>query len=948
MGSMNDLSSVEWTAPRPSTGQQYPQTSGNYYPALRPTPPLSGRSTPSLLQQNQKTLSNAPTRSNASTPANDTFANLVSFNASRSTKGLSLQEQQKQLQEEKAKQEADKRRAFDAQFGSSQGGPTSSYRSSSPNGIKSPPAYSATSEYGGHKLSQIINKPFAGIPTADPSMKRVPIEDENDLLSAFDSSAPVDRSSHMPDISGSISIDTSTQEAKDLGKSFVSLRQASNEISGGYNEDLNDDPFGLGMTAKKSSAEPVTTANGAVTDNDDVLGLLGRPVSAFARKPEAESNVSESPQDVERHPQDRAVAELVDMGFPPDRARRALEATESGTDVQGAVGWLLNQAHEETSSQIRSSRNEDGRDERTRTSRARPAPARRRGSSSEAAKPAWMQDQGRLNSGQNRMSSKSPVNGEKDPAQYASDLGNKMFKTAGSLWKTGTKKLNQAVQEFNSDSDSSQPKWMKDAQPESGARRPKSQDKDNNVQDRDRMARKSQKAPVAQPADLNVTDEAMMLEADSRPPPRKSRAKPSPVAERSDHQREQDPPMPSKPREQILPQPRFMQQAPARDPKAKLSRQAVEAETSQAYISPARRKQPTPKTVPAETQPDLLFESSSKTSSEPIQSRPTPSPQPRAIPTTSIPSRQPAPKRNVPSLSSFALQASTRGRQEGNAAFKRGDYAQATTHYSSSLSAIPTTHPLAIVILTNRALSHSKIGDPKASIADAKSALDLIGSSKGLGEMIDLGDEGSKQMSAYWEKAMMRQAEALEHLERWSEAAVAWRSCVEAGVGGATSSAGRNRCEKAAAPASQSRASSAPKKPIMKARPKPTALGDLAPDSESVTRLRAANAAADRLDDEKFALADIVDQRVSRWRAGKEGNLRALLSTLETVLWEDSGWKKVGMGDVLLPGKVKLVYMKGIAKVHPDKVSARNWVRLLLAPDNVLRSFLRPPPRSRR
>ena len=945
---MNDLSGVEWTAPRPSTGQQYPRATGNYYPALRPTPPLSGRSTPSLLQQNQKAPGDAPARSNSSTPAEDTFANLVSFNASQSTKGLSLQEQQRKIHEEKAKQEAERRRAFDAQFGSSQAAPTISYGSNTPNGIKSPPAYSATSEYGGHKLSKIINKPFAGIPTPTiSSAKQATAEDENDLLAAFDSSAPVDRSSHMPDISRATSVDTSSQGAQGSAISPSPSEQVTNGTSGGYNENLDDDPFGLGMAANKSSTGPVIAANEAVADDDDVLGLLGRPVSEFAQMPEAKSVITEVPPDVESHTQDHAVAELVDMGFPPDRARRALEATESGTDLQAAVGWLLNQAHEQTSKRTRSNRNEIGREDRTRTSRTRPAPARRRGSSSEAAKPAWMQDQGRLSSHQNRASSKSPVDGEKDPAQYASELGNKVFKTAGSLWKTGTKKLNQAVQEFNSDSDSSQPKWMKDTQPESVTRKPRSQDRENDVQDHDRIAKKLQKGPAIHVADSSVTDEAMMLEAESRPPPRKPRTSPNPITDGPGHQREKTTPITSKTREQTPSQPKFMQQASARDVKTKLSRQAVEAETSQAYISPARRKRPTPKTAPAESQADLLFESS-KTPSEIIQSRPTPSPQPRAIPTKSIPPRQTPPKRNIPSLSSFALRASTTGRQEGNAAFKRGDYAQATTHYSKSLSAIPTTHPLAIVVLTNRALSHSKTGDPKASIADAKSALDLIGSSRGLGEVVDLGDEGPKQMSTYWEKATMRQAEALEHLERWSEAAAVWRTCVEAGIGGATSSAGRNRCEKAAAPASQSNASSAPKKAVTKPRPKPTALGDLAPDSESVTRLRAANAAADRLDDEKFALADVVDQRVSKWRAGKEGNLRALLSTLETVLWDDSGWRKVGMGDVLLPGKVKLVYMKGIAKVHPDKVSTRKPIYISPAPNNVWRSFLRPPPQSRR
>ena len=942
---MDDLSSVEWTAPKiiAPAGQQRPQASGNYYPALRPTPPISGRSTPSTLPQNQRPSNNASSRSNSSTPANDSFANLVNFNATQASKGLSLQEQQRKLQEEKAKQEAEKRKAFDAQFGFTQGVPTAGNGRITPSRITSPPTYSATSEYGGQKLSKIINKPFAGIPAAPRTATvETSVQDENDLLAAFDAAAPVDRSSHMPDVSRSTSDVQLSQGSKVIANGSSSL-QDINGTGQSYAEDPDDDPFGLGTTVRKASARNDPATNGATAGDDDVLGLLGRPVSEFAHLPEA-ITAPEAPEVVETHPQERAIAELVDMGFAPEKSRRALETTESGTDVQAAVGWLLNQAHQESRKQTRTDIQEDGS---ARVSQTKRTPGRRKSSSSGAAKPAWMREQGRSSAAQSRTESKSPVNGEKEPSQYATELSSKMFKTAGSLWKTGTKKLNQAVQELNSDSDSSQPKWMRDAQSESVARKPRPH-RESDVQDHDRTE-KPQRPSKAQPPSSNVTDEALMLEADSRPPPRKTRVKPDPTPDVPDRQREQVPSFTPKPREQDLPQPKFMQQAPARDAKTRLSRQAVEEETSQAYISPARRKRTTPKPVPTESEPDLLFQSSI-TSIQPTSSRPTPSPRPQVNPTASLPTRPTPPKRNIPPLSSFALQASTKGRQEGNAAFKRGDYAQASTHYSSSLSAVPSNHPLAIVLLTNRALSHSKTGDPKASMADAKSALDLIGTTKGIGETIDLGgDEGSKQMKPYWEKAMMRQAEALEHLERWSEAATIWRACIEAGVGGATSSAGRNRCEKAAAPPSQPKASSAPKKVAAKARPKPTALGDLAPDSESVTRLRAANAAADRLDDEKFALSDVVDQRVSRWRAGKEGNLRALLSTLENVLWEDSGWKKVGMGDVLLPGKVKLVYMKGIAKVHPDKVCLRCLHSLvlyyLLSPCD---SSPRPPLQSRR
>ena len=91
---------------------------------------------------------------------------------------------------------------------------------------------------------------------------------------------------------------------------------------------------------------------------------------------------------------------------------------------------------------------------------------------------------------------------------------------------------------------------------------------------------------------------------------------------------------------------------------------------------------------------------------------------------------------------------------------------------------------------------------------------------------------------------------------------------------------------------------------------------------EAVKKLRAANAAAEKADDEKFALTDAVDARLQAWRGGKTDNLRALLQSMDIVLWEAAGWKKVGMSDLVMPNKVKIVYMKAIAKVHPDKVSA--------------------------
>jgi hypothetical protein len=230
-------------------------------------------------------------------------------------------------------------------------------------------------------------------------------------------------------------------------------------------------------------------------------------------------------------------------------------------------------------------------------------------------------------------------------------------------------------------------------------------------------------------------------------------------------------------------------------------------------------------------------------------------------------------------------------------------------------------------------LTNLKTGDPKASIADAESALAVIGPSKGEGECIDIGGaEGTKDMAQFWAKAMTRRAEALEQLERWGEAAQAWRDCVEGGVGGSLSIQGRNRCEKAAGrgnrPTTPVRRSPAV---TAKKAARPSAIH--ASSAEAVTRLRAANKEAERVDDEKFALADGVDERLTKWRKGKEGNLRALLGSLDGVLWDGAGWKKVGMGELILPNKVKVAYMRGIAKVHPDKVrlpSGRFVFRLVI------------------
>ena len=930
---MDDLSGLEWTDSNPTTAHQKPPPFGSSYPTLRPIPPLSGSSTPAAVHpsaSSNKTLAGLAARSNYPTPANDIFANLVSFNTAQSTKNLSLQKEQQLLQEQREKAAGPRKRPKDASSGA-EGDiweKLGDWKATSSH-VTAPPSYAATNEYGGHKLSKAINEPFANIGQAPtPLTTRTLGNDGDDLLSAFNASAPVDNSSYLPAPSrhsagkDMLSIHMNNPKSTALGKV---------DTTNGSTADDDDDPFGLGT----GHAPRPTEKQAAITaDDDNVLGPLARPVSEFARK-ESTPEPSPEPSNLNTSgPIDHALAELVDMGFPPGKSREALRSTESGTDVQAAVGWLLNQAHEE-SKKTRTQPRQDQDNQRRDSKVLEPRRTRRRSGDqqADAPVPAWMRGQAHTYAGQRRQDSRSPVNGDKDPAKIAAELGNNLFKTANSLWKTGTKKLNQAVSELNSDSDSSQPKWMRDASLESTNRKPSGLQEERKVDSQNTAPPKvQQRTPTAKVP--SVTDEALMLESqDARPVPRKfaGRPKQNVPAWSTESSRDPSPAIGTRPRDQIPSQPRFTQKSTAPDPRTKLTRQAVEEQSSQAYISPARRKKATPK--PPSPEPDLLFDASQATAnSVPSKLRPKSNTltEPRMPSKSSLPTRPLPPKRLIPSILDSTLQSSTISRRSGTAAFKRGDYAEATTYYTSALSSLPQTHPLTIVLLTNRALAHLKTGDPKSCIADATAAITLIGPSHGLSETVDLGDEGSKDMNGFWSKAMTRQAEALEQLERWSEAATVWKTCVEAGIGGANTIAGRNRCEKAAG-GTFSKPTSTPRPPALKKTapkptPKPSALDELTSGpsptdcAEAVTRLRAANAEAERLDDEKFALSDKVSERVAKWKGGKEANLRALLASLETVLWEGSGWKKVGMGELIVPGRVKVVYMKGIARVHPDKV----------------------------
>lgn len=892
---MDDLNGLDWSATS-NNPPKAPAGTGNYYPTLRPTPPPqnSGKNTPLSAQGSGalKAVSKPFAPPKSSTP--DSFSNLVSFGSAKQNT-LTLQQQQEKLQAEKRKQEEEKRKQYQAQFGNNQFWDGLGSKGSNQAGT---PAVTSRSTTPALKpLSASIAR--ASSPTVSSSNGG-----DEDLFAAFSADAPVDKSSYYPPPSAP----TSGRNTPGFGTSKpvdLSKPQAW-EQSGTLGAELgdDDDPFGLGqMKAKSSAPAPITSS----ADDDDFLGDLAKPVEEVRRasppKKEVGPPLAPDSDGESDDPWDKAVAELVDMGFSAEQSRRALTESGAGIDIQAAVGWILNDAHRQAKEKQQGS-----------------APSRKNGTSSNGErremsrdtarreqKPSWMQEEGRDGSRSRREENRSP-HGEADFSKQAAAVGTNFLKTANSLWKTSQKKVQKAVAEFQQDSDPNQPKWMREAAEREHA---------------ERMAEGRGKRPQAAVPD--VTDEALMLEGGGRPQ-RKAKApapEPRQEASRFDSSHDLPPTMPRPPPERASPAPRWQQSASAPpDPRARISKQAIEEQSAQAYISPARRKKATPQ-PPPEPEVDLFSAPVPSRPSQPPRTTQRPSP-PFSKPATPIPTRPKAPTRQVPSVSPTALANSHQHRLAGTAHFKRGDYAAARQSYSSSLSSLPTSHPITIILLCNRALTGLKTGEPKSAVTDADTALELIGISRGDGEMIDLGSGeggGNKEMKEFYGKALMRKAEALEQMERWKDAGEVWKSCVEQGVGASTAIQGRTRCEKALAPKPPPSRTATPK---AIPRPKPSALSDLDPsaggDSAAVKRLREANQAAEKADDEKFALSDKVEARIGHWRDGKRDNLRALIGSLDNVMWESANWKKVGMHELVQNNKVKIHYMKAIGKTHPDKV----------------------------
>ena len=584
---------------------------------------------------------------------------------------------------------------------------------------------------------------------------------------------------------------------------------------------------------------------------------------------------------------------MVEMGFSVSQARIALIATlkEGGEwDVEGALEVLVEEGQrEDLRVQVEEEQGLNGRERSRRRSweeeqvvepprvgrRAREAAEREKGGREDAA--AKVQEQAA------------------ELLAQASKIGFSVFKSANAYWETGRATIQKALDEK-----------MAAEEGEGGAKKGK---------ERERREGKGRTRPKWMTEDVQG-EEGEESRAESRSEGKRrerSRSPPRPLFQDGDEEVI----------DSVLPQRPVPQKEEERKPRPPVPSASTKppppAEPAADYRSPWRRPKSSSTPEPASRPPPP---------SAPAQ-RPPPSQRPPAAPRPSPAPKPTRPPRVLVPASPAQLASSTTHKAKGNDLFKLGRFGDAEQSYSLAIAALPSSHLALVPLLNNRANARLKVGDEKGAAEDCSSVVAFVLGPTGSVERIDFAalkeESGEFNLKEQLSKALGRRAKAYEAMEQWEKALEDWTAVMQGGeafargAGGTKlASEGVARCRKMLGGASSRVA--APAKPTSRTVPVVGAKPVVVASGEAVKALRTANDAADAEDDLRLSLKDAVDAKLFSWKGGKEANLRALIASLDNVLWPELEWKKVGMHELISEGQLKMRYVRAIGKLHPDKV----------------------------
>lgn len=271
------------------------------------------------------------------------------------------------------------------------------------------------------------------------------------------------------------------------------------------------------------------------------------------------------------------------------------------------------------------------------------------------------------------------------------------------------------------------------------------------------------------------------------------------------------------------------------------------------------------------------------------------------------------------SISAMELSGFGEFKSKGGELFAHGNYSSALLEYEKSLNTLPSGHPLRIISLSNIITTQLKLGESSSALQNIETALQLIGEDEL--QLTIPASNPPKSYREFWGKITMRKAEALEHVENYASALECYKALIDKGFVTSKVMDGKRRCQKIVSPPKPQ--SDIP--PVARKKPSPNVLDSssstLPKRSDNLEKIQRINKEAEQLENKKFLLRDKVDEQIKSWSQGKENDLRQLLADLPKVLTWSNDWKPVTTSDLVMPKKVKITYLKAIAKTHPDKLN---------------------------
>jgi tetratricopeptide (TPR) repeat protein len=625
--------------------------------------------------------------------------------------------------------------------------------------------------------------------------------------------------------------------------------------------------------------------------------------------------------------EDEMMAQLIDMGFSLQESKFAIEAT-GGNDVQAAIDLLVQNSEVAQRRQptdqhgtAQQQKAELSQNERARNALFSDDSAPRLSSSSQSH--PQQQKQRKQQQHPQEASQKNTTAAEGDDTLHhqaekvvmqAQELGGFLYKNATSFLKTGREKVTKAVGDWQEQQREQRLRQMQEEQ--GGPVRPKWMNGGDETVD-------VSTNNIEKFADDEDSDNEQDIEAERR--------------KIQEMRRLQE----LKRREQAAAAHKARQQQ-------NLRKETLIAE-EEVYISPSRRRGNTPSSsgkstprsngspVPQPQQIQQQQKSNLAPKQQQQQQQYKPSQLPNAISVTPGENKRTRP---VVNASADIMAKANEARNQGNEKFKLGQFGEAEEAYTRAIEILPAGHDHQVLLCNNRAMARLKIGNYKKCAEDCDTAIKLA---KKSGD----GSSNSEGVVIQWRdqiiKSLYRKAEALENIEKYKDALSTYDELVKyEGTGNSKINQGMSRCRQALNPKKVNAPpkSATPAPPPQKQKKEdfmsmfdpsaaksssspvtiPTVSADELSKSKAVAAMRAKAAEQEAEDAEKLEKTDDVNARLLAWKAGKEQNLRALLATLDTLLWPGAQWKGAQMSELINLKKCKITYMKAIGKVHPDKV----------------------------